>query len=476
MFAHQIFFVKNNKTKKHLKIAWTLGFCVLIFLSCSKNDHSDTKTASTANVKSASKNRIYPDFHKRQANPNMSNLLDATGCRPLDIFFEAIADSSKMQKVRIAHYGDSQIEGDRISGAIRNEMQKSFGGKGIGYVPFTEDGYNKNFSRFAGVNWARYTVFHNRYKNKHYGYGATVFKFLKVLVDSLKNDTSIKIMTPELMDSVRYYYFDRGSFGIRYRQNSHYDEVYLLHGKCETAYTLNIYNSNNESIATTQIPVIPDFSLIKLPVPPNNATFKLEFLAKESPEYYGLFFDGKRGIQVDNLPIRGHSGDGLMLIDTLHLKQMLTQLNVKLVILQFGMNTVPYYRSDSACKKLKNWYFDLFQRFRTTVPDISLLVVGPGDMASQVAGGYSTYRFMPKINQAIKEAALEAGAAYFDVYQLMGGEKSVFKWKADNLVLYNGHFTDKGQELIGLELFKSLMIEYKEFVYLKTIKSQRHAD
>ena len=34
--------------------------------------------------------------------------------------------------IRVLHYGDSQIEGDRITSYIRNELQKQFGGLGIG--------------------------------------------------------------------------------------------------------------------------------------------------------------------------------------------------------------------------------------------------------------------------------------------------------------------------------------------------------
>ena len=36
--------------------------------------------------------------------------------------------------IRILHYGDSQIEGDRITSYIRNELQKQFGGSGIGFL------------------------------------------------------------------------------------------------------------------------------------------------------------------------------------------------------------------------------------------------------------------------------------------------------------------------------------------------------
>lgn len=37
--------------------------------------------------------------------------------------------------LRILHYGDSQIETDRMTGYIRNKLQKKFGGSGCGLVP-----------------------------------------------------------------------------------------------------------------------------------------------------------------------------------------------------------------------------------------------------------------------------------------------------------------------------------------------------
>ncbi len=36
--------------------------------------------------------------------------------------------------VRVLHYGDSQIEGDRISSFLRNRLQKQFGGYGVGLI------------------------------------------------------------------------------------------------------------------------------------------------------------------------------------------------------------------------------------------------------------------------------------------------------------------------------------------------------
>ena len=51
-------------------------------------------------------------------------------------FFEALASLERGERnaVRIIHYGDSQLEGDRITMQLRNSLQKNYGGRGFGYV------------------------------------------------------------------------------------------------------------------------------------------------------------------------------------------------------------------------------------------------------------------------------------------------------------------------------------------------------
>ena len=92
-------------------------------------------------------------------------------------FFEALRKCEEGKgKVRILHYGDSQIEGDRITGLVRNELQKKFGGSGPGFVaacPLTSSiGIKNKRSR----NWKRYPVFgakNSELTHNHYGmYGA----------------------------------------------------------------------------------------------------------------------------------------------------------------------------------------------------------------------------------------------------------------------------------------------------------------
>jgi len=53
--------------------------------------------------------------------------------KQLSYFFDALKES-KTKPVRIAHYGDSAIEGDLITADIREELQKRFGGNGVGWL------------------------------------------------------------------------------------------------------------------------------------------------------------------------------------------------------------------------------------------------------------------------------------------------------------------------------------------------------
>ena len=56
----------------------------------------------------------------------------------LDNFFKSLKEDAPRELVRIVHYGDSQIEGDRMTEYLRYRLQKKFGGCGVGTVPPTE--------------------------------------------------------------------------------------------------------------------------------------------------------------------------------------------------------------------------------------------------------------------------------------------------------------------------------------------------
>ena len=63
------------------------------------------------------------------------------------------------QPLRIMHFGDSQLEGDRISGVIRENLQTLFGGCGVGFIPISETNTGRLNVIKEEKGWERYQMF-----------------------------------------------------------------------------------------------------------------------------------------------------------------------------------------------------------------------------------------------------------------------------------------------------------------------------
>ena len=73
---------------------------------------------------------------------------------------DAIRDSLAAGKqVRILFYGDSQIEGDRMTSLLRRELRENRGGTGPGLIsPVMPVMYTRSYVVKSSANWVRYTL------------------------------------------------------------------------------------------------------------------------------------------------------------------------------------------------------------------------------------------------------------------------------------------------------------------------------
>ena len=67
--------------------------------------------------------------------------------------------AANRKKMSILHYGDSQIEGDRMTSYIRQKIQNQFGGNGPGLIPATNVYNTFAFKQSYSENFQRYTCF-----------------------------------------------------------------------------------------------------------------------------------------------------------------------------------------------------------------------------------------------------------------------------------------------------------------------------
>ncbi|MDQ3072675.1 MAG: hypothetical protein M3Q97_05375, partial [Bacteroidota bacterium] len=96
-------------------------------------------------------------------------------------FFQALKNLSREELIRILHFGDSQIEGDRVTSMLRNKFQRNFGGCGAGMIGMYEvSNIRVTYNMARSPNWHKYAVYGNLYKGagtKQYSVLGSLFRF-----------------------------------------------------------------------------------------------------------------------------------------------------------------------------------------------------------------------------------------------------------------------------------------------------------
>ncbi|MCF8380907.1 MAG: hypothetical protein K9H49_15140 [Bacteroidales bacterium] len=363
-------------------------------------------------------------------------------------FFSKLENLRKTKStMRILHYGDSQIETDRMTGYIRNSLQKRFGGSGPGMIPPVPLFNGKMSIRQENSNhWNRYTGFgiidstraHNRY-------GALISYCSYNPLSTEKNSSPSLQFRPST---------------IAYTTARNFNTISLYMAKSDAGY-LSIKSFVNDSLAEVKtLKESVDYYKINWNFNQTPNKFSLEFEGQSSPELYGISFDNSWGLAMDNIPLRGSAGLVFSKSDTLLLRKMYDDMNVGLIILQFGGNVVPYM------KNFKH-YEGILKRelkvLKSVCPDAAILVVGPSDMSIKEKGQYVSYPSLEKVRNAIRNASLDSGCAFWDMYEAMGGKNSMPSWVfADPPLAISDfvHFNSKGAKIIAEMMCNAIMYEY----------------
>lgn len=362
----------------------------------------------------------------------------------------------KNELVRILHYGDSQIEGDRMTSLIRNKLQKRFGGSGVGLVPASQ-AYDFSFSLLQknSDNWYRYTAYGNRdttLSHNRYGALASFATFVPDNIQSSYSDTT----THHAWIS-----FDKSWYGFSNTRS--FRQCRIFYGFNKKPFINEIYQNDHlidaEIFAPTSKLKVIDW---KFDEPQSSLTLK--FSGAGSPEIYGIALDDMKGVAVDNIAMRGSAGLIFTKMDRSLLRQMYKQLNVKLVILQYGGNVIPYI-SDNGTYYEKLFYKQL-TTLRSILPHASFIVVGVADMSKKEKNKYISYPNIEIVRDALKKASFDAGVAFWDMYEAMGGKNSMPSWVFANPPLASKdfvHFNPQGAKIIAQMFYNAFIYEYEKY-------------
>ncbi len=353
--------------------------------------------------------------------------------REMDRFYEALRGVRK-RPVRIAYFGDSFIEGDILTAAIRDLLQSRFGGRGVGFVDI---------------------------QSQTAGFRTTVLSGSKGWTEH--SAVNSKGFNPQLQGiSCRYYIPYPGAEIDLRGQHRVYD------GHLDTVQVATVFFSPSLGLSMDCSVNGGDFhTLYKTPTDsvadvPQSCTVtgrigRVNIKVSGSGRFYGVALENKTGIVLDNFSMRGSIGWHLGQIPVDVLKQFARLRNYDLIIMHFGLNmATPTTHSYSGfCERFKKG----IDHFREAYPNASLLIMSISNRDVRSANGtFQTMKGVEALVEAQREMAREEGVAFWNLQQGMGGSGSMVRLQKEGKASRDyTHINFKGGEDIGKTFYDVLM-------------------
>ncbi|MDR3187800.1 MAG: hypothetical protein LBT94_01255 [Prevotellaceae bacterium] len=365
-----------------------------------------------------------------------------------DIMSELTAlHSGNRELVRILHYGDSQLEADRITAYLRNRLQEDFGGGGVGYVSLNPQiPINPTVKISMSPEW-------------------------EYSVPAVKYKRSTPLRVGHLLSSVRLPQRQQKTAWIKIERRAiktfpalKFSRVKLLLTNTSAPIFLEA-KTPSKTIFSTTIPPNAGLQEINLNMKQSRENLTLHFRGSGCPEIFGLALDYNTGVAVDNIPLRSSSGIDFVKANELLLGESYKLIGAKFVIMQFGANMVPQVmESYVAYEEQLHRQLALIKQL---IPKVNILVVGVSDMARRSGGVLASYPNIVKIRNAQRRAAFRAGCAFWDTYEAMGGKNSIISWAYARPMLATKdfcHFSSDGATLLAELMYRSFSRDVRRYM------------
>jgi len=361
---------------------------------------------------------------------------------PLQYFLDSLRFSKG--QVRVMYYGDSQIEGDRITSYLRQTLRKDRGGTGPGlFLPLMPVMYTKSVWLRSSSNWKRYNYLSYKtgeISHRNFGPFMAICRYLPDgMRSAVPEKAFVKIAPSNVADSA----------------SSVYDILRVFYGNTEEDVSMVVKADENLIFADT-LKKGKGFNELRCQLH-GAKEILIEFSGNVSPDIYGISIESKTGLIIDNIPQRGSAGLEFTMVGKDNLSDAYKTLSPDLFILQYGLNIVKNVREEySYYEKGLGKQLSLLKQVSPYTP---ILLVGLTDMAENDGDSIKSYPNIPKIIDAQKRAASESGVTFWNSWYEMGGESSIIKWAKKKPPLAQKdyiHFTYTGADTLSKILVNSL--------------------
>lgn len=335
-------------------------------------------------------------------------------------------------QIRIAYFGDSMIEGDLVTQTLRQLLQQNYGAGGIGFIPITSETaqFRSTIKHDFSSNWQRSTLLTSKPPECAYGISGYTFR------------TPADSLPPDDYPYVEYTLKDNSSRFVRLFYTSQENPVKFY------------YSLSGGELTEKEIPAVAGLGEVSIDLS-GSKNIKLIFPPQKDLCLYGVSFENGSGVVVDNFALRGHSGLNLAKIAPGTMSAFHNLLGYDLIVLQYGANI-----SDESVKDF-SWYESgmksVIQKLKTGISGAPLLVISTTDREYKDEKGFHSSPVITKLVRAQKNAALKSGSAFWNLYEVMGGNNSMFAWVSNGLAASDHtHLTGAGAKKVGKMLYAAL--------------------
>lgn len=347
---------------------------------------------------------------------------------------------SDEKAIRWLYFGDSQLEGDRITAQLRAKLQNKYGGSGIGLLPL-KNSYliHANLNMCFSKDWIYETIFDFEIHDLGMVGRSCIFRPSSSEKQGeiiLKN---IDKKSPIVGSIFSLYYSSADSQArLRLQVNKQKELSFKLSSDSVLNHLSLAFNSDVYEL-------------------------KLNFESAQNLTIHGIELRDSSGVYVDNIALRGGIYPQFSKMNRTLLTQMLNRTNPSLIAIHFGVNLVPDIRNN-----YKNYTIALMREIgllKSLVPQVPILVVGVSDMARKENKGWYSYPNIDAVKQAQKRAALATGCGFWDLSEAMGGKQSIVSWVKHKPRLANRdyiHFSKQGTDSVANMLGKAIEFQLKK--------------
>jgi len=375
---------------------------------------------------------VDPDTVVKAPKPNRVGNIVAiedytTGTRGMSTLKAALASG---RLARIAVVGDSYIEGDIFTQNLREQLQTTYGGCGVGYVNMHTDfpGFRRSVKQ-GGSGWTSFDPNNKKGNNLYMGLSEHYFKPKGNALSTYRGATALQHLAT----------WNRSQFLFIAPNNT------TIQVKTSGEWVTNEITGSDKVQSITV----------------NGPTDAFEIKASD-PQLIalGVWLDDSKGVSVDCMSSRGFSGITLTRVNPALCRAMSKEIDYDLIILEFGINAMSAKQTNYSVYSHR--MVEVINHVRTCYPRADILLMGIGDRGEKRGGEVHSMRSCPYMVNAQREAARTAHCLFWDTREAMGGEDAIVSWakngKANKDYI---HMTHSGGADLATLLYNAMRLSLK---------------